>query len=54
LSRERLKKFVLMYVNDYTLEMPEKVLKAIDLLFEMAEERGIVKKPPLDVLRDVD
>jgi 1,4-dihydroxy-6-naphthoate synthase len=54
MSRERLKKFVLMYVNDYTLEMPERVLKAIDLLFEMAEERGIVKKPPLDVLRDVD
>lgn len=54
MDRERLKRFVMMYVNTYTLEMPEKVLKALDLLFEMAEERGIVKKPPLDVLRDVD
>ncbi len=54
MGRERLKKFVLMYVNDYTLEMPEKVVKAMDLLFEMAERKGIVKKPPMDVLRDVD
>ncbi len=54
MDREKLKRFVTMYVNEYTLEMPEKVLKAIEVLFEMAEERGIVKKPPVDVLRDVD
>jgi len=54
MDRERLRKFVMMYVNEYTYEMPKKVLKAMEILFEMAEERGIVKKPLLDVLRDVD
>ncbi|MEM4509295.1 MAG: MqnA/MqnD/SBP family protein, partial [Archaeoglobaceae archaeon] len=54
MDREKLRKFVTMYVNEYTLEMPEKVLKAIEALFDMAEGKGIVKKPRLDVLRDVD
>lgn len=54
MDRETLRRFVTMYVNEYTLEMPEKVIKAIEVLFDMAEERGIVKKPRLDVLRDVD
>lgn len=54
MSRDRLRKFVTMYVNAYTLEMPDKVLKAMNVLFEMAEKKGIVKKPPLDVLRNVD
>lgn len=53
MDREKLKKFVTMYVNEYTIEMPEKIIKAMELLFEMAEKRGIVKKPLLDVLADV-
>lgn len=51
LDRERLKKFVKMYVNDYTVEMTQEVEKAITTLFEIAEEKGIIKKPPVDVLR---
>lgn len=51
LDKERLRKFVTMYVNEFTLEMPYSVEKAIATLFEMAEEKGMVKKPPLDVLR---
>lgn len=51
LDRERLKKFVRMYVNEFTLEMPKEVERAIETIFEMAEEKGILKKPPLDVLR---
>lgn len=51
LDRERLKKFVTMYVNEFTLEMTQDLEKAIVTLFEIAEEKGIVKKPPIDVLR---
>ncbi|MEM2060345.1 MAG: MqnA/MqnD/SBP family protein [Archaeoglobaceae archaeon] len=51
LDSERLRKFVTMYVNEFTLEMPNEVEKAIETLFEMAEEKGVLKKPPLDVLR---
>jgi len=51
LEVEKLAKFIKMYVNSYTLEMPEKVEKAIETLFEMAENKGFLKKPPLDVLR---
>ncbi|MEM0316225.1 MAG: MqnA/MqnD/SBP family protein, partial [Archaeoglobaceae archaeon] len=51
LDRERLRKFVTMYVNEFTLEMSSEVEKAIETLFEMAEEKRMLKKPPLDVLR---
>jgi len=50
LDRELVKKFALMYVNEYTYEMPPKVVKAIEKLYEMAEEKGILKKPKLDIL----
>ncbi len=50
LDMDRLRRFVLMYVNRYTLEMPREVMKAIEVMFEMAEERGILKKPKIDVL----
>jgi len=43
LDRELVKKFTLMYVNEYTYEMPPKVVKAIEKLYEMAEEKGILK-----------
>ncbi|MEM1578052.1 MAG: MqnA/MqnD/SBP family protein [Archaeoglobaceae archaeon] len=54
LSREELRKFVLMYVNEYSIQMPPSVLKAMDKLFEMAEEKGMIKKPYIDVLYDVN
>ncbi len=47
---ETARKFALMYVNEYTRSMPESVVKAMEVLFEMAEERGILKKPALDIL----
>jgi len=49
-ERDVARRFALMYVNEYTVEMPPKVLRAIEKLFEIAEERGILKKPKLDVL----
>ncbi len=50
LSRDLVRRFALMYVNEYTLEMPPKVLRAIETLYDMAEEKGILRKPKLDVL----
>ena len=47
---EKTKKFAMMYVNEYTYRMPESVVMAMDVLFDMAEERGIVRKPKLDIL----
>ncbi len=51
LEKERLEKFIRMYVNAFTLEMPKRVEKAIETIFELAEKRGLLKKPLLDVLR---
>jgi hypothetical protein len=31
--------------------MPKRVEKAIETIFELAEKRGLLKKPLLDVLR---
>ncbi|MET1124852.1 MAG: MqnA/MqnD/SBP family protein [Archaeoglobaceae archaeon] len=50
LDKERTRKFVLMYVNDYTREMPESVVRALETLYGEAE-KFLGKKPPLDVLR---
>ena len=50
MDREMTKKFATMYVNEYTYEMPESVVAAIDQMFDMAAEKGIVRKPKLDIL----
>ena len=50
MSFEETLRFARMYVNEYTYKMPKSVLKAIEKLFEMGEERGFFKKPELDVL----
>ena len=50
LEKELAKKFALMYVNDYTYEMPESVIKGLEALYSMAEEKGLFRKPPLDIL----
>jgi len=50
LDKELTKEFALMYVNHYTYEMPQSVVKALDELYTMAEEKGMFRKPPLDIL----
>ncbi len=47
---ETTKRFAEMYVNDYTLIMPESVIKSIETLFTMAEKKGLLEKPPIDIL----
>jgi len=49
-DKELVKKFALMYVNKYTYEMPEEVVKAHDELYRMAERQGFFARPPLDIL----
>ena len=44
-------KFVLMYVNDYTIDLGEKGKAALEYLFKRAHEKGIIKEQPrLDIL----
>lgn len=46
------KKFVLMYVNEYTRDIGERGTAALKFLFDKAYERGLVKdKPKLDIIR---
>jgi len=44
------KKFATMYVNEYTYEMPKSVVRAMEKMFDMAEKKGLLKKPKLDIL----
>ena len=41
-SRELIEKFVLMYVNEVTVNMGEAGEKAVRLMFDMAKEKGLV------------
>jgi|Deesub1362A_J573_1020465.scaffolds.fasta_scaffold00049_8 1,4-dihydroxy-6-naphthoate synthase len=50
LDRETVTRFALMYVNNYTYSMPEEVILALEKLYEMAEKRGLLKKPVVDAL----
>lgn len=44
-------KFVLMYVNEYTVELGEKGVSALEYLFNKAHKKGIIsEKPKLDIL----
>jgi 1,4-dihydroxy-6-naphthoate synthase len=44
-------KFVLMYVNDYTVDLGGKGKAALEFLFNRAHEKGIIKEQPrLDIL----
>lgn len=43
LSDSVIKEHINLYVNDYTLDMGEEGIRAVDELFAMAEERGIIK-----------
>ena len=42
--KETITRFVKMYVNDLTLDMGPHGKKAIETMFEMALERGIIKR----------
>ena len=50
LDIERAKKFALMYVNTYTVEMSRDVIEALDSLYKLAEKKGLIKKPVIDIL----
>ena len=41
-SRELIEKFVLMYVNEVTVDMGESGEKAVRLMFDMANKKGLV------------
>ena len=41
-SRELIEKFVLMYVNEVTVDMGEAGEKAVRLMFDMAKQKGLV------------
>ena len=47
---ERTKRFAMMYVNEETYRMSKRVVDAIEMLFDMGEEKGLIKKPKLDIL----
>ena len=49
-DKELVKEFALMYVNAYTYEMPEAVVKAHDELYRMGAQKGLFERPPLDIL----
>lgn len=40
------RKFVRMYINDYTLDMGQKGQRALKLLFDKADKKGILKSKP--------
>jgi len=49
IDKETCRRFVLMYVNDYTLALGQDGRAAIARLFEMAQAKGLVAEiPPLD------
>lgn len=44
-------KFVKMYVSDVTIDMGEKGKKALELLFRMGHEKGLIPEvPPFDII----
>ena len=49
IDKETCRRFVLMYVNDYTVTLGVKGRQALERLFSMAHERGLIPGiPPLD------
>jgi 1,4-dihydroxy-6-naphthoate synthase len=49
IDKETCRKFVLMYVNDYTVALGAEGRRALEMLFERAHRAGLIKaKPPLD------
>ena len=51
IDRETCRKFVLMYVNEDTLDMGNEGEKALETLFSKALEKGIIDTlPPIDLI----
>lgn len=51
IDRETCRRFVLMYVNDYTLALGEEGRRALEVLFQKAHAVGLIPKiPPIDPL----
>jgi 5,8-dihydroxy-2-naphthoate synthase len=49
IDKETCRRFVLMYVNDYTLSLGRDGRAAVERLFAMARDRGLITEiPPLD------
>jgi 1,4-dihydroxy-6-naphthoate synthase len=49
IDKETCRRFVLMYVNDYTKRLGEEGRAALRRLYEMAHARGLIKSmPPVD------
>jgi len=49
IDKETCRRFVLMYVNDYTLALGQDGRAAIERLFGMAQAKGLIAEvPPLD------
>ncbi|MBI4689092.1 MAG: 1,4-dihydroxy-6-naphthoate synthase [Nitrospirae bacterium] len=42
-------KHIDLYVNDYSIDIGEEGIKAVEKLFDMAEERGIIKKSSMPI-----
>ncbi|HEU5321111.1 MAG TPA: MqnA/MqnD/SBP family protein, partial [Methylomirabilota bacterium] len=51
IDKETCRRFVLMYVNDYTLSLGAEGRAAVERLFTLARDRGLIAElPPLDPL----
>lgn len=51
IDRETCRRFVRMYVNDYTLTLGEEGRRALDSLFQLAHGKGLIPEiPPIDPL----
>ena len=49
IDKETCKRFVLMYVNDYTMRLGDEGRAALERLYRMAHEKGLIpEKPPVD------
>ncbi|MBM3957419.1 MAG: ABC transporter substrate-binding protein, partial [Gemmatimonadetes bacterium] len=52
IAREDARRFVRMYVNDDTEDMGDEGRRALETLFRMAAERGLIpQQPPLDIVQ---
>ena len=49
IDKETCKRFVLMYVNDYTMRLGDEGRAALERLYRMAHDKGLIpEKPPVD------
>jgi 1,4-dihydroxy-6-naphthoate synthase len=47
IDKETCRRFVLMYVNDFTLALGKEGRAAVDRLFSMAHDKGLIPEVPL-------